>query len=210
MDRYKTTFETWDKVASFYQDKFMDMDLYNDTYDIFCKQIEKSNAKVFEIGCGPGNITRYLLSKRPDFKIEAIDTSHNMIRLAKENNPTASFKVMDCRQIDTITDKFDAIMCGFCIPYLSKDHCLKLLKDCSSLLYSEGVLYLSAIEGDYSKSGYETGSSGDKMYVHYYGQEYLQRTLELNNFEVIDLIRKHDPKTSHRSSTHIIFVARKN
>jgi hypothetical protein len=31
MDRYKETFETWNKVASLYQDKFMELDLYNDS-----------------------------------------------------------------------------------------------------------------------------------------------------------------------------------
>ena len=28
MDRYKETFESWDKVASLYQDKFMNLDIY--------------------------------------------------------------------------------------------------------------------------------------------------------------------------------------
>lgn len=32
MDRYTETFETWNKVASLYQDRFMDLDLCNDTY----------------------------------------------------------------------------------------------------------------------------------------------------------------------------------
>lgn len=34
MDKYKETFETWNNVASMYHDKFMDLDLYNDTYDV--------------------------------------------------------------------------------------------------------------------------------------------------------------------------------
>mgnify|MGYP003149785561 CR=1 FL=1 len=40
MDRYKETFETWNKIASIYQDKFMNMDLYNETYDV-----KKNNPK---------------------------------------------------------------------------------------------------------------------------------------------------------------------
>ncbi|HKC68335.1 MAG TPA: class I SAM-dependent methyltransferase, partial [Bacteroidia bacterium] len=69
MDRYQNTFETWNKLAHNYQGKFMDFDLYDDTYNTFCQLLEKPNAKIFEIGCGPGNITRYLLTKHPDFKI---------------------------------------------------------------------------------------------------------------------------------------------
>ena len=33
MDRYTETFETWNKIATQYQDKFMQLDLYNYTYD---------------------------------------------------------------------------------------------------------------------------------------------------------------------------------
>src|SRR5829696_71014 len=89
MDNYQKTFETWDKVATLYQEKFMNLDLYNDTYNKFCELIKKPNATIFEIGCGPGNITKYLLAKKPDIQIYAIDVAPNMIQLAKANNPTA-------------------------------------------------------------------------------------------------------------------------
>ena len=107
MDRYKETFETWNKVASLYQDKFMDLDLYNNTYDFICNSITRKNARILEIGCGPGNITKYLLSKRPDFDIYGIDIAPKMIELAKKNNPSASFEIMDIRQIDEIKTKYE-------------------------------------------------------------------------------------------------------
>src|SRR5690606_1929583 len=98
MNPNQETFDTWNKVAEIYQDKFMDMDFYNESYDFFCDSIPKSNAKLLEIGCGPGNITRYLLSKRADFEIFGIDIAPNMIELAKQNNPTAKFEIMDTRE----------------------------------------------------------------------------------------------------------------
>ena len=52
MDTYKETFETWDKVAKLYEDKFMHIDLFNDTYDRFCDLIVKANSSVLEISCG--------------------------------------------------------------------------------------------------------------------------------------------------------------
>ncbi len=118
MDRYKETFETWNKIASIYQDRFMDLDLYNDTYDYICNSVTKPNAKLLEIGCGPGNITKYLLTQRPDFDILGIDIAPNMIELAKKNNPSANFVVMDSRQINSLDKKYDGIIVGFCLPYL--------------------------------------------------------------------------------------------
>ncbi len=210
MDKYTITFNTWDKLADAYQEKFMHLDLYNDTYDLFCKLVEKQNAKVLEIGCGPGNITKYILGKRPDLIIEGMDMAPNMLKLAKENNPTATFKVMDCRNIDTLTEKYDAILCGFCLPYLSKEDCEKFIKDCAYLLNAKGILYFSAIEGDYRKSAYETSSNGEhSMFVYYHQEDYLTDYLKKNNFKVVDLSKKLYPK-NNESSVHIIFTAIKD
>ena len=209
MDRYKITFETWDKVAALYQDKFMDLDLYNDTYDIFCQLLTKEHPKVLEVGCGPGNITKYLISSRPDFEISAIDIAPNMVKLAKQNNPTADFKVMDCRHIDSIGDKFDGIICGFCIPYLSKDDCSKFLNDSYHLLINEGFLYFSAIEGNYSNSKYETGSTGDKCYVYYYKEDHFKNEFAKHNFRLVHSIQKHYPKSDGSNQTHLIFIVQK-
>lgn len=209
MNPYQTTFETWNKVAAAYQEKFMDLNLYNDTYAAFCALIEKPNARIFEIGCGPGNITKYLLAKRPDFRIEAIDVAPSMLELAKTNNPGATFWQMDCREIDTITRKFDGIMCGFVLPYLSQPDCAKLIKDCANLLQTGGIFYGSAIEGNYGQSGYEANSAGDNMYVYYYPESFLQEQLRQNNFETLHFFRKKLPKADGTDSTHLIFISRK-
>jgi len=210
MDNYKITFDTWDKVAALYFEKFMDLDLYNDTYDSFCPVVEKQNSKIFEVGCGPGNITKYLLFKRPDFKVTAIDVSPNMVKLAQKTNPIADFKVMDCRNIDAIQEKYDGIVCGFCIPYLSKDDCAKLISDFNFLLKKDGVIYFSFIEGEYDKSGFETDSSGiNKAYVYYYQQNYFQNLLNQNNFETMQVAIKSYTNSKNITATHLIFIAKK-
>ena len=85
--------------------------------DLICNAVIKNKATILEIGCGPGNITKYLLSKRPDFNIFGIDIAPNMIELSKINNPKANFAVMDSRNISTIETKYDAMVCGFCLLY---------------------------------------------------------------------------------------------
>ncbi|MBI1227908.1 MAG: methyltransferase domain-containing protein [Bacteroidetes bacterium] len=202
--------QIWDNIANIYNDKFMDLDLYDDTYDAFIQSINKPNASIFEIGCGPGNITRYFLRKQPDFNITGIDLSSNMIELAKQNNPNAKFEVMDCRDIDRINEKYDGIVCGFCLPYLSKEETAKLVKDCANLLNQEGLLYLSAIEDDYKKSGYETSSDGRfKMFVYFHQADFLEECFSKNGFELMEIKRKIYPKPGDRKDTHLIYIARK-
>lgn len=212
MDHYKITFETYNKVANEYQDKFMYMDLYNDTYDYLCGLINKQYSEILEIGCGPGNITKYLLTKRPDFKIEGIDISLNMLKLAKDNNPSANFKQLDCRDISSLNYKYDAIVCGFIMPYLSKDDCAKLIEDCSKLLNPNGFIYFSTMEDDYSKSGFETTSfSGEnEVYVYYHEEKYLSQYLQQSNFKLVDLSRKAYPEPDGTFLTDMIFIAQLN
>ncbi len=210
MDPYKITFETWNKLALLYEEKFMDLDLYDESYDAFCQQISTAHPSILELGCGPGNITRNLLSKRPDFQIEGIDIAPNMISLAQKNNPTAQFRVMDCREIDKLTKKFDGIICGFCIPYLSQSDCAKLIRDAYHLLHDGGLLYFSFIEGAYSKSGFEAGSTGDKSFVYYHQEAFFRKELEENDFQLMELMKVGYPKGSEMSQTHLIFMAKKN
>lgn len=209
MDKYQITFQTWNKIAGLYQKKFMDLDLYDDSYNLFCQQIPKSNPSILEIACGPGNITRYLLRQRPDFDILGIDIAPNMIELAKKNNPKANFKVMDCRALDQLNESYDAIICGFCMPYLSKEDCATLIQNSTSLLNENGILYFSTIEGDYQNSGFEFGSTGDRTFVYYYDVDHLKTELIKNQFKILHLIKKNYPKGDQSAQIHLIFIAQK-
>ncbi len=209
MDRYKETFETWDKVASLYEDRFMDLDLYNESYDFFCNLITKDDAKLLEIGCGPGNITKYLLEKRPNFKISGIDIAPNMIELAKKHNPSASFAIMDCRHISGLETKYDGIVCGFCLPYLSETDCKIFIDDCKNLLNENGHLYLSFVEGNPNKSDYQVGSSGDRVYFYFYNLDWLIEQLKKHNFEQINVFKVNYQKAENEMDMHTILTAKK-
>ena len=209
MDRYKETFETWNKVASLYQDKFMDLDLYNETYDFVCNSIEKKNAKLLEIGCGPGNITKYLLSARPGFDILGIDIAPKMIELAKRNNPTANFAILDSRKIDEIKIKYDGIICGFCLPYLSQTDSQKLISDSYKLLNENGLLYLSFVEGESNKSEFQVGSSGDRVYFYYHNLNDLKTQLIESKFDELQTFKIEYKKSETEKDTHTILIAKK-
>ncbi len=209
MDKYKETFETWNKVASLYRDKFMDLDLYNETYDFICDSIQKEKAKLFEIGCGPGNITKYLLSRRPDFDLFAIDVAPNMVEIARQNSPAASFAVMDCRQIEKIDAKFDGIICGFCIPYLAPPDAKKLIFDCANKLDRNGLLYISFEEGDSGNSGYRIGSNGDRIYFYYHSINEIQDYLVAGKFDIIKIFEIVYERSESHKEIHKIVIAKK-
>lgn len=209
IDKYEETFKTWNKVASLYEDKFMDLDLYNSTYDIFCNLLETKNPNILEIGCGPGNITKYIISKRPDFQILGLDIAPNMIELAKKNNPTADFEIMDVRMIRNLKKKFNAIICGFTLPYLSKKDIKELFENCGNLLTENGVFYISFVEGKYENSKYQRGSDGSRMYFCYHELNRIKSELIKNNFQILNNENVEYTKQDEIEN-HTILIAKYN
>lgn len=209
MDPYAQTAQTWDKIAGLYQDRFMDLTLYNQTYDALCQTLPQ-NAKLLELGCGPGNITRYLLQMRPDLSILATDMSYNMLELAKKNNPGLECKLLDARYISQLNSQFDGVVAGFCMPYLSETDVAKLIKDAAVLLHTGGIFYLSFVPGKPEESGNKTGSSGDSCYFYYHRSETIQQELLENGFDLQKSWLINYEKPANEVEQHAILLARKS
>lgn len=201
--------EAFDKSAKIYQDRSMDVSLFAETFNFFCDHIKANNANILDIACGPGNITKYMLDRKPDYNILGIDLSPNMLDLARANNPTARFELMDCREISSIGQRFDGIVCGFCLPYLTAGETVKLVADVAGLLLPGGMFYLSTMEeDDLIKSRYQISSSGDKVYVNYHRGDLLTKILLDNNFEVIDTKRFRAPDKNGEMITDLVLTGR--
>jgi SAM-dependent methyltransferase len=195
--------EVFDENAQAYEDQFMAVNAYRVGFDFLCEQLP-TNTAVLELGCGPGNIINYLSRRRPDFKILGTDLSPNMLRLAERNNPSARFQLLDCRDILNLEETVDAIVCGFCLPYLDKSDALQLIADCARLLTPAGLIYISTMEGDYEKSALKTTSSGASIFVHYHQADYLTEALKHNDFKVLS-VQRQDYSTD---VTDLILIAR--
>lgn len=210
MKRNEITLHNWNQLAQAYQDKFMKMDLYNDTYDRFCDVIDKDNARLLELGCGPGNITKYLLEKKPNYSILATDTSKAMIDLGKTNVPKAEFQLLDVRDMVDLHQTFDAILGGFVIPYLNSEEVKHFITNSFKLLNDKGILYFSCIEKDTSYSETQTSSDGKiTMEVNYHGSTSLIQSLEEDQFKLVSLFRINYPKPNGMNDIHLVIIAQK-
>jgi len=183
---FEVSIKRFDEFASEYAERFMNIDPYRKHFDIFCDLIENSQPKILELGCGPGNVTRFLKQKFQDSEIIAIDLAPRMIDIAKQMVSGVDFKVMDVRDIMTLNSQYDSIMYSFCLPFLSKSDTHKLISDCSAKLKKNGILYISTMEGDESKAGFESTSfTGDlKVYFNYHKRQDLEKYLVDNGFSI--------------------------
>ena len=207
-EQYQITFDSWNSIAELYREYFMELSIYNGSYTQFCDRLNQ-DAKILEIGCGPGNITRFLRDYCSHFDITATDISPNMIALAKKHINNVTFLELDCRKLEGLNNQYDGIMCGFTIPYLSKEDVSNLIKNCKSILSNNGLIYISFVPGDYHTSGFITGSNGKKMYFYYYDYEFLHALLTFNDFQYISKESIFYKRKDNSEEQHTVLIYKK-
>ena len=65
------------------------------------------------------------------------------------------------------------------------------------------------VEGDPSKSDFQIGSSGDRIYFYFYNLNDLIEELKKNNFEQINVFKVDYKKAENELEIHTILTAKK-
>lgn len=211
MDKHQHTVRMFSEHVSEYVGRFMDLSLYSDTFEQFAAILPK-NATALELGCGPGNVVKYLRSIRNDLDIMGIDLAPGMIEEAKKQNPGVRFELMDIRDIGQLNQRFNAVIAAFCLPYISYDDVPALFENIRDLTADDALVYVSFMQGEKERSGFEkTSFTGDKeIYINYHDKLETKHLLEKNGFVVTNLFTKDYPEADGSVTTDIILVAKKH
>jgi len=209
MDNFELSVQRFDEFAEEYASRFADISEYVSQISVFCELINAEKPRILELACGPGNVTCFLKERFPESRIIAVDLAPGMIEIARKTLTDIDFRVMDVRRISEIGETFDAVMCSFCLPFLSKDDAAKLIADISALLNKDGVVYLSTMEGDENRAGFETTSfSGDEgIYFNYHRQQDLEDAFTKNGFEIRQVKLQDYIESDGSATTDMIFIA---
>jgi 2-polyprenyl-3-methyl-5-hydroxy-6-metoxy-1,4-benzoquinol methylase len=210
MKEVYTPQEIFNNHAIEYEAKFMDLKNFHATFDYLSDQIEKVNPSILDVGCGPGNITKYLLEKHASYTIHGIDVAEKMIELAIKNNPKATFELLDCENVLSLNKNYDAIICGFCFPYLSKKKVLQFIKDAAILLEKDGILYLSTMENNNKKSGLQSNTYREHVYLNYHEEEYLTKSMVDVGITILNTWRLPYSKPDGGTDTDLVIIGKKN
>ncbi|MCL1046790.1 class I SAM-dependent methyltransferase [Shewanella electrodiphila] len=201
MDKVNETVSTFNKMAQKYQDKYMDCDLYSDSLDKLCGLIfEKQTlhrSTILEVGCGPGNVSQYLLNWRStdneklNIDIAGFDLAPAMIKLAKQNNPQCHYHVRDMRDLNDLcpqssADTFNIAICAFCIPYLEQFELTQFITDLANVLAANSLLFISFMEDDYQNSVTQESAVGDRVHIHYFQSEDVIKLCQAQGFELVE------------------------
>lgn len=190
--------------AASYAQKYADVSAYAHSFSALTARLAP-DASVLELACGPGNISKYVLAIRPDLKWIGTDLAPNMIDIARCGNPSAQFELMDSMALDQRPESFQCILAGFLLPYIAPNQLPELLQKCHAKLSGNGYLYCSFIEGHATESCWETGSQGDKIFMHYYPGSALIELLGNNGFEVV--WQQNHPIAGERPLQDMVLIA---
>ena len=188
----------------------MHFDLYNDTFDFLLELLPKE-CNVLELGCGPGNVINYFTTKRADLTILGVDLAPEMLNQAKKINPESDFQLLDIRNADQIKQQYSSVVGAFCLPYLSFEDLDKFFLDLKNLTKEDGLIYLSCMEGERDKSGFEkTSFTGDsEIYIYYHQRNNIEKKLFENGFSIEKFYTKDYLETDGSVTTDLIYIGRK-
>jgi len=201
--------KTYDFFAHVYEQWFMDISPYKARVDDFCSYLPSTRSKILDLGCGPGNYSKYLSDIKGFKNIHGIDLSEQMIKRAKNNVPSGNFALGDIRKFSPLSASCDGVLASFCVPYLSYHETDQLISNVFKTLKPFGTFYLSCMEG--VKCGFEQTSFSGEMavYIYYYTEEFLVGSMEERGFHVISVNRQPYLEVDGSISTDLIVIAQK-
>jgi SAM-dependent methyltransferase len=93
-----------------YYDRCMGPNLF-EPYAIDVAARVPAGARVLELACGTGRVTRHLVARGLD--VLATDLHEPMLAIARERAPSASFQIADITSLPFPNFAFDAVVCQF-------------------------------------------------------------------------------------------------
>jgi ubiquinone/menaquinone biosynthesis C-methylase UbiE len=202
--------KTYDYCAEIYEQRFMDTTPYQARVDEFCNHLPSLRSKILDLGCGPGNYSKYIAETKGFKNIHGIDLSGEMVKRAKKNVASGTFQVSDVRKLTLPDGSYHGVFSSFCIPYLSYHETEKLILDVVNLLKSSGIFYISCMEG--TKSGFEQTSFSGEMpvFIYYYTEEFLVGAMEERGFQILSVNRQPYLENAGIFSSDLIIIAQKS
>jgi SAM-dependent methyltransferase len=135
---------SYNRVARHYAAEYLD-ELGRKPFD--CELLDqfaatvRGDGEVCEIGCGPGQIARYL--KDRGVNMRGIDVSEEMVRLAADLNPDIPFEKGDMRELVLPSESLAGIACFYAIIHLKREEVVGALTEMNRTLTPNGRLLIS-------------------------------------------------------------------
>ena len=126
-------------LAELYHEMYKNMFDYSEDFrdhDVIFKTYKSK--KIFEIGCGTGNLAKYY--EKAGYDYTGSDISTEMLKIAMDENPNSKFIKKDMRKLGIGPEYDAAFICGRGFTYMTtNDDVMKALKSIYKCLKPGGI-----------------------------------------------------------------------
>ncbi len=207
IDNSKLAVDTYDKIAGIYTKQYFD-DLTDNSYiDKFLEKLPKGG-KILDVGCGPGQFTKYMIDK--GFQVVAIDYSNEMLTIAKQRVPAGSFKQMDMRELGFENESFDGLLVAYSLIHIPSEDIPKTMKGFHRVLKSQGYVEIIAQKGEADRIIDEPFMPSEKMFFNFFTKERLSKFLEEAELKIDYIVETESQDPDSVSDKVIYTIAQKN
>ena len=163
---------------------------------------------VCDIGCGPGQVARYLRDR--GVEIVGVDLSAGMIEEARRLNPDIEFRQGNMLALDFADASLSGITSFYSIIHIPRDEVTKALAEFRRVLEPDGLLLLAFHIGEDDLHLDELWETAVSMDFAYFTSPEMESYLEAAGFEIEEMIERepYAPDVEHQSR-RAYFLARK-
>lgn len=145
--------------------------------------------KVLEIGSGIGDDARNLINHGYDYV--GIDASEELLKVAQSKNPEGKFIRMNFYELNFDDNSFDGFWSAATLLHVRKEKIEQVLAKINKLLKTDGVGFISMMEGSGEKEDPNTG-----RWFSYYSKKEFIEILNKTGFEIVQINKSKDEKYS--------------
>jgi ubiquinone/menaquinone biosynthesis C-methylase UbiE len=192
MQNQKNIIDCYDKTAKNYADKYID-ELSKKHFDRILLELfaleNKDSGKTIDLGCGPGQTTKYLYDCGLT-NIVGIDISSQMVTVAKQISPHLNFKVADVLKLKYADSYFSSAIAFYTIVHFDHKQLKTAFGEIKRILANDGQFLFSFHIGN--NFVHLDTFLGHKVNIDFYFFETNEiiRLVTESGFEIIDVIER--------------------
>jgi ubiquinone/menaquinone biosynthesis C-methylase UbiE len=170
--------KTYNRIAKDYLEDHKG-DTWDDNYIQHFTDALKKNAKVLDLGCGPGVDSAKLVSN--GLNVEGLDLSDELLVIARKLNPGQNFTQGDMRKLPYSSDIFDGVFAKASLLHIPKKDIPTVLDEVWRVLKDNGIVHFAL----------KSGEGEDVLTEDDYGYEYSRffSFWDMNDF--VKELKKH-------------------
>lgn len=163
-------------------------------------------AKVLDVGCGPGTFTKLLRDN--SFDVIGIDTSKEMLKIARKKVTKVKFKLMDMKKTPFPDDYFDGIISAYSLIHIPTFEIVPTLFEFKRILKNNGLLYAICQKGQPDRIVDDPDMPSEKMFLNFFTRKRLNILLVQTGFTVLEQKEKQIKGVSSTADTFIYTLAK--